>query len=418
MGLLDALGSLTIAAGEELPGITQRVDERAQRRVNAAIGQDFELARMDGDLPRMKSIMEGAGAGQYNEGSTAPGSELFGIMRQTITNFENDDDEKLRTRLKANAAMGGPTGRNATMELYKLNNPNATEEELQSVGTYWDQQEQLKTAQQRKQAGLTPEGETPDTSDWELVRDKETNQPLYWMDPKTQAIKEIKGGPGMPGADPGDGTPALTKRQEYLIQQVRIDPRFRTDASADLESEIIDAFAQLGEDIPVALTAAQQSKIAEFETSIAELDGLDKYLRDPEVQSKMGPLRGRWSQWTPWDTDAKEAIAKMKGIKQVIGKALEGGVLRKEDEEKYNAILPVETDTAEVALRKIQMLNNRLKKAKSIYERNIGAGMPHEEAAAGWDETESDTADAAVTEESVRDEIAQIQAKIDAQKGQ
>ena len=99
MGLLDALGSLTIAAGEELPGIRQRVDERAQRRVNAAIGQDFELARMDGDLPRMRSIMEGAGAGQYNEGSTAPGSEVFTIMRQSITNFENDDDEKLRTRL-------------------------------------------------------------------------------------------------------------------------------------------------------------------------------------------------------------------------------------------------------------------------------------------------------------------------------
>jgi len=418
MGLLDALGSLTIAAGEELPGITQRVDERAQRRVNAAIGQDFELARMDGDLPRMKSIMEGAGAGQYNEGSTAPGSEVFTIMRQGITNFENDDDEKLRTRLKTNAAMGGPTGRNATMELYKLNNPNATEEELQSVGTYWDQQAQLKTAQQRRQAGLTPEGETPDTSDWELVRDKETNQPLYWMDPKTQAIKEIEGGPGMPGADPGDGTPALTERQKYLIEQVRRNPKFRTEASAELESEIIDAYVAAKIPTPVVLTAAQQSKIAEFETSIAELDDLDKYLRDPEVQSKMGPVTGRWSQWAPWDTEAKEAIAKMKGIKQVIGKALEGGVLRKEDEEKYNEILPTITDTAEVAIRKMQMLNNRLKKAKAIYERNIGAGIPHEEAAAGWDETESDTADATDTEESVRNDLAQIQADIDALKGQ
>ena len=105
----------------------------------------------------------------------------------------------------------------------------------------------------------------------------------------------------------------------------------------------------------------------------------------------------------------------MKGIKQVIGKALEGGVLRKEDEEKYNEILPTITDTAEVAIRKMQMLNNRRKKAKAIYERNIGAGISHEEAAAGWDETESDTADAAVTEESVRDELAQIQAEIDAE---
>ena len=141
MGLLDALGSLTIAAGEELPGITQRVGQRAQRRVNAAIGQDFELARVDGDVPRMRSIMEGAGAGQYNEGETAPGAEVFTVMQEAITDFENDDEERLRERLTASAAMGGPTGVNATIDLYKLNNPGATEGDLENLRTYLEQRD-------------------------------------------------------------------------------------------------------------------------------------------------------------------------------------------------------------------------------------------------------------------------------------
>jgi len=119
MGLLDALGSLTIAAGEELPGITKRVDERAQRRVNAAIGKDFELARVDGDVPRMKSIMEGAGAGQYNEGSTAPGSEVYNIMQTAITGFENDEEEKEKNKYDQVVALGGFAAIDAKTKRYK-----------------------------------------------------------------------------------------------------------------------------------------------------------------------------------------------------------------------------------------------------------------------------------------------------------
>ena len=132
MGLLDALGSLTIAVGEELPGITQRVNERAQRRVNAAIGKDFELARMAGDLPRMKSIMEGAGAGQYNEGSTAPGSEVYNIMQTAITGFENDEEEKEKKRIEELITLGGPAAIEAQVKRYETLNPGASPEEVQA----------------------------------------------------------------------------------------------------------------------------------------------------------------------------------------------------------------------------------------------------------------------------------------------
>ena len=65
----------------------------------------------------------------------------------------------------------------------------------------------------------------------------------------------------------------------------------------------------------------------------------------------------------PYNTDKRALDAKLRLTSQMIGKFLEGGVLRKEDEEKYRKMLPVLTDTPEVAAEKIKILrgvlNNR-----------------------------------------------------------
>ena len=104
MGLLDALGSLTMAAGEELPGITQRVEGRAAKKVNAAIGADFEAARVADDVEEMKRVMSNAKAGTYDIGSTAPSADVFNVMSQGITGYQNDDYTKTVERLKATVA--------------------------------------------------------------------------------------------------------------------------------------------------------------------------------------------------------------------------------------------------------------------------------------------------------------------------
>jgi hypothetical protein len=132
MGLLDALGSLTIAAGEELPGIRQRVDERAQREVNATIGADFEAARIDGDVEGMQSVFERARGNEYNIGSTAPSAETFSIMQTAITGFENDEDEKEKKRIEELITLGGPAAIEAQVERYKTLNPGASPEEIQA----------------------------------------------------------------------------------------------------------------------------------------------------------------------------------------------------------------------------------------------------------------------------------------------
>lgn len=81
------------------------------------------------------------------------------------------------------------------------------------------------------------------------------------------------------------------------------------------------------------------------------------------------------TQWLGWGTDAKSRQASLDAAKQVIGKAMEGGVLRKEDEAKYVKILPTIKDAPEVARRKIQNLIVTMKRdAETYIEILAGAG--------------------------------------------
>lgn len=73
------------------------------------------------------------------------------------------------------------------------------------------------------------------------------------------------------------------------------------------------------------------------------------------------------AQWTGWGVDAKSRQASLDAAKQVIGKAMEGGVLRKEDEAKYMKILPVLGDVPEVARRKIGQLVTTMKRDSEKY---------------------------------------------------
>src|SRR5262245_2645203 len=63
-----------------------------------------------------------------------------------------------------------------------------------------------------------------------------------------------------------------------------------------------------------------------------------------------------------WTEEAKKQNAVISSVRQVIGKAMEGGVLRKEDEIKYRDILPVLGDSEGVVKSKIDGLEKRLRK--------------------------------------------------------
>jgi hypothetical protein len=80
----------------------------------------------------------------------------------------------------------------------------------------------------------------------------------------------------------------------------------------------------------------------------------------------VGPVSG-YRALNPFDEKARNLQAEIDRVRQVVGKALEGGVLRKEDEEKYKKILPTINDHPQVAKHKLKQLRKKMKSDMDIY---------------------------------------------------
>lgn len=93
--------------------------------------------------------------------------------------------------------------------------------------------------------------------------------------------------------------------------------------------------------------------------AVNQLASLEKTIN--ESIDKFGPVMGRIGQYNEYDAEAQTVQAAVNTAKQTIGKYLEGGVLRKEDEVKYERILPKLSDTPEVAMAKLGLVRNLLK---------------------------------------------------------
>lgn len=121
------------------------------------------------------------------------------------------------------------------------------------------------------------------------------------------------------------------------------------------------------------LEAGAVSKVAEIQDGLAQIGNL----RDTISAGKkhMGPIIGGLATAPilgeiikmSGHTEPAKMQAKIDLIRQTIGKALEGGVLRKEDEEKYRKILPNLADPYDVAVSKIDMLEQKLKTDLKTY---------------------------------------------------
>lgn len=76
-----------------------------------------------------------------------------------------------------------------------------------------------------------------------------------------------------------------------------------------------------------------------------------------KFSSLMGPMEGRLRSRNEYDAAAQKFQSDMKRTAQVVGKYLENGVLRKEDEAKYEKMLPSMSDLPEVAKYKIDQVD-------------------------------------------------------------
>jgi hypothetical protein len=122
------------------------------------------------------------------------------------------------------------------------------------------------------------------------------------------------------------------------------------------------------------VTSADAGTLAELTTSLDDLAVVRRALTGepgkPVVKTGAGPKLGAsvpdWvTSITGWGVEEKKTQATIDRVKQVIGKAFEGGVLRKEDELKYEKILPKISDTPEVVISKLNELDRAIKLRRS-----------------------------------------------------
>lgn len=111
--------------------------------------------------------------------------------------------------------------------------------------------------------------------------------------------------------------------------------------------------------------SSDANRIADLDTSLNDLATLGATLT--ETKDATGAMAAAGAKvWSPvteltgWGMDAKKRQGVIDRVKQVIGKALEGGVLRKEDEAKYARILPTILDPPDVAASKLEGLRAAL----------------------------------------------------------
>jgi hypothetical protein len=112
------------------------------------------------------------------------------------------------------------------------------------------------------------------------------------------------------------------------------------------------------------VTSGDAGRIAELDTSLDDVEVLRSAVTGNNATGTAALIGTKVPNWvteiTGWGADAKSKNAVIARVKQVIGKALEGGVLRKEDEHKYKDILPTVGDVPSVVTDKINGLGKAI----------------------------------------------------------
>lgn len=121
--------------------------------------------------------------------------------------------------------------------------------------------------------------------------------------------------------------------------------------------------------VPPQLPPGNNQELTDIDSAREQLRGLvqgaEKYKfgqGDPLIEqaraSRLNPLRA-------YDPKAQGFAQLAASTKQIIGKGLEGGVLRKEDEYKYDAIIPKAGDTMDTIVTKAQQLDKLLQQKQA-----------------------------------------------------
>lgn len=125
-----------------------------------------------------------------------------------------------------------------------------------------------------------------------------------------------------------------------------------------------------GQEMPAGMKMSPTAimSLTEGKSAINILDSLESEV--DQKQDYFGPIQGRLKSMNPYDTEGQVLRSKFTAAAQMIGKYLEGGVLRKEDVPKYEAMLPKLGETPAVAKGKLNVVRSLLRQK---YETDVGA---------------------------------------------
>ena len=122
------------------------------------------------------------------------------------------------------------------------------------------------------------------------------------------------------------------------------------------------------------LLSGEINKFNDFRSGLNTLGRLSGEVSKTGAASKAGTMiPGFITEMTGAGSEAKSRQAVLDQAKQVVGKAMEGGVLRKEDEAKYMRILPIISDPPEVAKAKLENLKSVMAQDAEIYLETLQA---------------------------------------------
>ena len=125
------------------------------------------------------------------------------------------------------------------------------------------------------------------------------------------------------------------------------------------------------------MISGDANRIADFDTSLDDLATLSRTITGSGATgalAKAGALLPNVvTEVTGLGSEAKSKQATIDRVKQVIGKTLEGGVLRKEDEAKYERILPTIADPPEVVKAKLDGLDQAIRLRRQRLVESLGS---------------------------------------------
>jgi hypothetical protein len=138
--------------------------------------------------------------------------------------------------------------------------------------------------------------------------------------------------------------------REAMIGDIQRDPKN--------SATYLNLYKELNPE-PQALTLSDSAvaRTTDAEKALGGLDELDAILAEGYAGGK---ISGNIRKLNPFDDTFKTQQASIDRIRQIVGKALEGGVLRKEDEDKYKKILPTMQDQPDVYRAKVAQLRTMI----------------------------------------------------------